>query len=279
MSTTARAWSAIRTVLQAEFSFYDIKEIVGLAGVDLTLLAHLEQKAGGGASKGQLMTGIDKVLSRLSEAERTGVMAIVAEEVLRRRPSAREKLDEYLVRLGWTLVEQTLVPIELFEPTGLADMDAEAGPDLVKAAQRYRDGDLSGAISAACGAIDSVTSKVYAEAGLGDPGKASFQERCKKALDARGIAADLERQLSDLGWGREDVGPFKKNFEGALNQGAYVIQTLRSRMGDVHGTKPILRPLVFDCLKWAELMIRTLKGAGPSAAAPGSGAALRLFES
>jgi S1-C subfamily serine protease len=30
-------------------------------------------------------------------------------------------------------------------------------------------------------------------------------------------------------------------------------------MGDVHGTKPILKPLVFNCLKWAELMLRPLK--------------------
>jgi len=44
-----------------------------------------------------------------------------------------------------------------------------------------------------------------------------------------------------------------------MNQGAYVIQTLRSNMGDFHGTKPILKPLVFDCLKWIELMLRALK--------------------
>ena len=57
-----------------------------------------------------------------------------------------------------------------------------------------------------------------------------------------------------------DVTPFRKNFEGALNQGAYVMQTLRSKMGDVHGTKPILKPLVFDSLKWVELMVRALTG-------------------
>jgi hypothetical protein len=34
---------------------------------------------------------------------------------------------------------------------------------------------------------------------------------------------------------------------------------LRSNMGDVHGTKPVLKALVFDCLKWAELMLRALK--------------------
>lgn len=36
------------------------------------------------------------------------------------------------------------------------------------------------------------------------------------------------------------------------------MQTLRSKMGDVHGTKPILKPLLFDSLKWAGILVRTL---------------------
>ena len=62
MSTpeVSRVWGSIRTLLQSTFSFYDIKEVVGLAGINLSELSHLEQKQGGGASKGQLMTAIDK---------------------------------------------------------------------------------------------------------------------------------------------------------------------------------------------------------------------------
>ena len=41
-----RAWNAIRVLLQQECSFYTIKEVVGLAGLDLSDLSHLEQKAG-----------------------------------------------------------------------------------------------------------------------------------------------------------------------------------------------------------------------------------------
>ena len=46
------AWNGVRVVLRGSFSFNDIKEIVGLAGIDITGLAHLVQRAGGGASKG-----------------------------------------------------------------------------------------------------------------------------------------------------------------------------------------------------------------------------------
>jgi len=51
---------------------------------------------------------------------------------------------------------------------------------------------------------------------------------------------------------------------GSLNQAAYVMQTLRSKMGDVHGTKPVLEPLVFDSLKWASLIVRLLRNNTPS---------------
>ena len=68
----------------------------------------------------------------------------------------------------------------------------------------------------------------------------------------------LDQQLAQLGWDVADITPVRKNFEGALNQGAYVMQSLRSKIGDVHGTKPILKPLVFDCMKWAELVVRAL---------------------
>ncbi len=45
-----RAWNALRATLQNDFSFYEIKDVVGLAGFDLGSIAHLEQNAGGGAS-------------------------------------------------------------------------------------------------------------------------------------------------------------------------------------------------------------------------------------
>jgi hypothetical protein len=99
---------------------------------------------------------------------------------------------------------------------------------------------------------------VYAQMGLGDPTRASFQEACKKAALAKGVLTTLDQQLDELGWPQNEIVPFHRNLEGALNQGAYVMQTLRSKMGDVHGSKPILRSLVFDCLRWAELIVGSL---------------------
>ncbi len=257
MTSLLQAWPAIRASLQAS-NFYDIKEIAGLAGLDLTALAHLVQKPEKGATKGQLMTAIDGAFGDMAPTEQSRFLTIVGEEILRRKPETEQQLSENLSRLGWAFAGEALVPIEVFDPEDLAELPEEARQDLLKATQRFRDGDLSGAISAACGAVDSATSVVYEQAQLGDPGGASFQERCKRASSAKGVIPALEEQLRALGWPDAEIVPFKKNFEGALTQGAYVMQTLRSKMGDVHGTKPIVKPLVFDSLKWAELLVRSL---------------------
>ena len=257
MTSLVQAWPAIRACLPA-FSFYETKDVVGLAGLDLTALAHLEQKPEMGATKGQLLTAIDGVFGRMVPNEKTRFLTILTEEILRQRPDTQQKLSENLSRLGWAFSDGVLAPIEIFDLADLAELPMEAQQDFLKAVQRFRDGDLSGAISAACGAVDSATSLVYQEEKLGDPGGASFQERCKRASSAKGVIPALEQQLKELGWPENEIVPFKKNFEGALTQGAYVMQTLRSKMGDVHGTKPIIKPLVFDSLKWAELLVRSL---------------------
>ncbi len=255
-----RAWNAIRVLLQQECSFYTIKDVVGLAGLNLSDLSHLEQKAGGGASKGQLMTAIDRSFSRLPAADKKKFLSYVAEGLLERSPDSEEALEGYLARFGWGLAGTSVVPLNIIDASDLEEISDESKHDLIKAAQRLRDGDLSGAVSAACGAVDTCTTVVYEDYDLGNPGEASFQERCKKSLDALGVISSLESQLCDIGWNQDRIKPLQNNLQGSLNQGAYVMQSLRSNMGDVHGTKPFLKTLVLDCIKWAELMVRTLEG-------------------
>ena len=254
-----RAWGALRVSLKDTFSFYDIKDLVGLAGIDVTHLARLEQKAGGGASKGQLITALDREISQLDHAEKSRVMNHLAEEIVRQRPDQSELLHGHLERLGWQFADGKLVPIDVFDIADLADLPDAARPDLLKAAARLRDGDLTGALGAACAAVDSATNAVYAEHGLGSPSNDSFQARCANALRAKGTLSELSRELTDLDWNETDIARLSKNLPGALNQGAYVMQTLRSRMSDVHGSKLVLNPLIFDSLKWAALIVRTLK--------------------
>lgn len=236
-------------VLRDAFTFYDIKEIMGLAGLDVTRLARLEQRPVGGASKGQLITALDGKVGNLETAAKRRLLNRVAEEVVSRQPDKIQQLQAYLDRLGWQLVEGRLIPIELFDVDELAELPQAAREDLAKAASRLRDGDLGEALAAACGAVDSSIAAVYDEYSLGPPNNDRFQVRCAKALKAKGMVEEVRRELTGIGWEASSINKLAHNLRGALNQGAYVMQALRSGMSDVHGSKRVVPALVFDSLK------------------------------
>lgn len=258
MSMKKIPWGPIRSSLIENFSFGDIKQIVGYADIDIAKLAHLEQKSQGGASKSQLLSAIDAQID-LMDAESVGVVAsICCEEMLRRKPGLILELERVLSRVGWKFSGSDVLPIEIFDVSELKDIPDNAHEDILKAASRLRDGDLSGSLSASCGALDSVTSSIYQEFGLGDPNKASFQERIKKSIDAIGAKGQLINELQEIGWNEGDFKTLSSNLEGSLSQAASVMQKLRSKMGDVHGTKPVISALVYDSIKWSLLLLRVL---------------------
>jgi hypothetical protein len=205
-----------------------------------------------------LLNEIDSQFRAMEPSAQARFLRISTEEILRRRPDLEPSLRYCLERLGWTLYESRIVQVGVLDISELPELSGEAHEDLLKAATRLRDGDLSGALAAACGAVDAVTMKIYTQKSLGDPGDASFQEKVNRAFRAQTTFTLLEQELAELGWDQNDISMFKHNLAGALNQGAFVMQKLRSEMSDVHGTKPLLKPLVFDSIKWAALIVRML---------------------
>ena len=93
----------------------------------------------------------------------------------------------------------------MFDVAELTELPDVSCTDLLKAATRLRDGDLSGALGAACAAVDSATNAVYADHGLGVPSKDSFQTRCMKALDAKKAISRLPGELTGMGWNTADA--------------------------------------------------------------------------
>jgi len=251
-------WGPIRSTLIEKFSFGDIKQIVGYGDLDMSLLAHLEQKQKNGASKSQLLSEIDKQVGMMNDKYRNTFISICCEEMMRRKSDVIEELDRVLSRVGWKFSGTSLVPIVIFDIAELVEIPDVAHEDIQKAATRLRNGDLSGSLSAACGALDAVTSDIYNRYNLGDPGKASFQERIKKSINALKVKDRLVYELTEIGWAESDYKPLSENIEKSLNQAAFVMQKLRSNMGDVHGTKTAISALVYDSIKWSSLLLRIL---------------------
>lgn len=251
-------WAPVRSTLTEKFSFGDIKQIVGYGDIDMSLLAHLEQKQQNGATKSQLLSEIDKQVGRMDETRRGAFVSICCEEMMRRKDDVVAELGRVLSRVGWKFSGTALIPVEVFDVAELASIPEQARVDIQKASSRLRDADLSGALSAACGALDTVTANIYDRYNLGDAGRASFQERVKRSVDALNVKNRLVQELVEIGWSEADYKPLAANIEGSLNQAAYVMQKLRSDMGDVHGTKPVITALVYDSIKWSALLLRTL---------------------
>jgi hypothetical protein len=258
MSEIEVIWGPLRSLLRERCTAYRLVQIVSRAGIDVTRLADIPLTQNT-SDKNTLISRVDHIYGQFSASDKQRFLTTVTEELLEEKPGLEPLLERYLRRLGWKVHEGMVVPVDVFDVDDLTLLPVESHQDLLKASQRVKDGDLTGAISAACGAVDSVTSSVYGQYSLGDPGKESFQSRVGKALEAVGAYQRLKDELVDIGWVGHDADMLVNNAKKALNQGAYVLQKLRSDMGDVHGAHPVLESLVYDATKWAALTVRLLR--------------------
>jgi hypothetical protein len=264
------AWASVAPILR-KYIFYDIRDIVGLAGFDMQILKDLgkDYNNWGKPNPSLLVSEISDHFIGFTNEKKHRFLNFVIEEILSgkydygygndRYENLEESLQSYLSRLGWQLIDNKVLPIEILELSDLNELDPSAKDDLVKAATKFRDGDLSGAISSACAAVDSVTARVYQDNNLGDSSKSqSFQEKCNKSLKETGVFEAIDRQLSEIQWKEPDIKLFKENLKGIVSQASFVMQKLRSDMSDAHGTKPVIKPLVFDSIKWSQIIVRLL---------------------
>lgn len=260
-----RAWGAIRGVLK-DFSFNQIKDIAGKAGLDITLLSNLQQERR--STKGRLLSELDRMIGEPkpddevdtgSLEDRNKYLKRIAEIIIAGKPDQEKILEEYLERLGWQFTGGHLVPIELLNEKGLEDLPESTHKDLGKAADRLWIGDLDGAMTAACGAVDSTMKTIIEENGIAITSTDGFQNKYRKALNSKGTMEKLKNGLIKLGWDEKDAEKLVHNLQGSLNHAVYVMQSLRTGMGDTHGPKGVLNPTVFDSIKWASQMLRMLK--------------------
>lgn len=247
-------WGPVRSVL-ANSTFSQIKKIAGLAGIDMTSLAHLTQNAPRIASKDTLLSAIDEQIGGMNEARKELFVRSIAEELIAIIADGVDQLNDRFRRMGWSFSKGKLLPLTLIDDLDLAILPPESLQDLTKASQRLRDGDLSGAVTSAAAAVDAGCAEVYAQKGIGDVSADSFQEKVSKSLSACGVFERTKAELMAKGWTEADSRVFVENLRGSLNQAAFVMQKLRSNMGDVHGTKEVYQPLVYDSIKWASIIV------------------------
>lgn len=208
-----------------------------------------------------LMQGLDPQFQRFSPDEKLKTVRVLASQLMDENATERRDRVARLLRdHGFQYVGGSFVPIEFFDQREARYLPESALSEISTALARLVDDDRDGALAAACGAVETATADVYRMKSLGEPASEdSFQKKAMTAISACGKLSDLEAELVSLGWAPKDADLLRKSLIGMLNQAAFVMQSLRSRMSDVHGAKPALESVVFDALKLASIMTSLMK--------------------
>jgi hypothetical protein len=248
------AWCSIRGILRDTFSFAQIKDIVGAAGLPVYEISHLQQKSSGGASKGQLMDGIDGLVKKLDDDSRARYVSALIKEIVVRNQGLSSQLEDLLARVGWGIAGSEPYPLSLHIDLSTANLPQDIQDGVAKCMRRYRDGDASGAISAICGIIDTLTQSIYSAKNIGNAFKDSYQQRVSKAfsaLEEEYIASlnSLDANTAKLIW---------KNHRNSVNQAAYILGAFRRDFSDVHGEQDAPPALVQRSLDCAVFIVRSM---------------------
>ena len=229
-----------------EGEFISAKDFYG-AG----LAAGLDMTAGDSERRGPTMGAMTKSFALLSPPEKDRALtSIVGSLVASGRDNARNGAS-ILNKFGLAWVGNNIVTAGVLDERERLFLPSASAADLAKAVDRLSCGDESGAISAACGAVDLATGMAYEKMGLGDPGKVSFSAKVNTALQSMGVFEEMRAEFIEIGLDEKDADEAVRYLEKAVNDSSQALQILRKRMGDVHGTRPALSSTAYDCVKFA----------------------------
>jgi hypothetical protein len=251
-------WSVLRELIQANFSFSDIKGIAGLIGLPVHEISSVQQKYQGGASKGQLMDSLDGLYNRKPNADRDSIVKNLIKEICRREPELRDPVEEKLEMFGWKMSE-TFEPFPLSLQINLINEDL---PDAVinsisKALKRFRDNDYEGAMTTICGLVDNLTADVYQLKNLGDHKNDSYQQRVSLSIGS--FEQPYKSSLKNSGIETDEINLVWNNHKKSISNAAYVLGSFRRSLSDVHGDFKKVSPIFLqDAMDSAIYIVRSI---------------------
>lgn len=249
-------WGSLRGIIRNNFSFAQIKDLVGAAGLAIHNLSHLQQKAPNIASKGQLMDAIDGMIIKLSLEDQDRFVVSCIAEILANNSKCREDLELVLSRIGWGIIGSEPYPMQLQIDLETSELDASIREGIANCLRRYRDGDASGSMTSICGIVDSLTGNIYSINGLGDHKKDSYQQRVVKSFSS--FELKFKQTLYSSSIPEEEIKILWHNYCGAINHTAYVLSSFRREFSDAHGWQRAPAELIQRSLDCAVFIVRSI---------------------
>jgi len=226
-------WSSLRIILNENFSFNNIKEICGTAGFQIFKLHKLTQKLNGGATKGELLDGIDSLYAELESDDQNRLIISTIKEMLYRNESLYDAIEEILNRFGWGITNSEIHPLTLQLDIEMTELPENIQNGFKKCLQRYRDGDIAGAMTAICGIIDYITEEIYKKENIGNHKDASYHERVAKSLNTYEHSFKTNLRIENIE--EKDIKLLWDNFSKSVKNAGYVLGAVRRDFSDAHG--------------------------------------------
>jgi hypothetical protein len=201
------------------------------------------------------LAGVERAFYQLEPESRLSALRILAAQF-----SASEQVRNLFGLHGFEYVDGTFVPTALLDRREARYLPPSSASELAKAMKRLVDGDETGAITAACGAVDTLMQQIYVAHSIGDPAQTAFAAKVNTALQRLNIFHEMKTELVALGMGLADAESIAMEMQKGTNHAAQMLQTLRRTMGDVHGSKPALRRAAYDAIKWASAICGLFEG-------------------
>lgn len=258
----SRLFGALRSELN-KLSVQQIRNTVAAAGFDMSqITAKAEARSGWGlGSRAEVMPTVDQLFGQMSSLAQEAALRVLAERLTGRDPDLDASVQDTLSRHGYQFVEGNFVPVQDLDAREAQFIPPSAASELGRAMSRLLDGDHSGAITSACGAVDLVTQSIYEKHEFGDPGRVSFQTKVNTALQRQRVFEDMNQEFVGIGMKPDDAALLVDEMKESTNHAAQALQVLRRAMGDTHGSKPALRQTAYDAIKWSSAICGLLERA------------------
>jgi hypothetical protein len=201
------------------------------------------------------LAGVERVFYQLEPEARLTALRILAS-----RFADSETVRELFAQHGYEYLDGTFVPTAILDQRESRYLPKSSASELAKAMKRLVDGDETGAITAACGGIDTLMAQLYDTHGLGNSANVAFAAKVNTAAQRLLIFETIRDELISLGTKTTDADGIVTEMGKATNNAAQMLQILRRTMGDVHGSKPALRRTAYDAIKWASAICGLFEG-------------------
>ncbi|MDE2722223.1 MAG: hypothetical protein OXI59_02475 [Gemmatimonadota bacterium] len=236
-----------------------IRNTVAAAGFDVSQISAKSEARSGAGSRAEVMPAVDRLFGQMGESAQETALRILAERLTGPNSELDASTQDILGSHGYQFIDGNFVPVQELDAREAQFIPQSAATEIGRAMSRLIEGDYSGSITSACGAVDLVTQAIYENHDLGNPGQASFQTKVNTAFKWLCVFENMEREFVDIGMKPDDASALIDQMKKASNHAAQALQVLRRTMGDTHGSKPALRQTAYDAIKWSSAICGLLE--------------------